>query len=154
VEELISNKTIMANWHELIIIAQKDANIILDCEVEAYVVMVLMNYTSSRNFANIVLSLEYLNTLLITGNHQSKMKSIADQCLLYSGLFPKRSIKKNVPVSYFSSLGQAAYSQLVSYVYRTEPELSCLYEKLSLEFANISDVMVCMRKGEFNRGDC
>jgi hypothetical protein len=78
------------------------------------------------------------------------MKSIADQCLLYSGLFPKRSIKKNVPASYFTNLGQAAYNQLVNYVYKTKPELSCLYEKLSLEFATISNVMFYMRKDYFN----
>ena len=145
----ISNKTVLANWHELILIAQREANICLESEVEAYVVMALMSHTNSNNLANSILSTQYLEAVFYDDNKKQKMKSVADKCLIYSGLFPLRAKKINVSTSYFINLGRSAYYQLVEYLPSSQPSMINLYEKLAFQFQSISNVIMYMRKKDY-----
>lgn len=150
---IITYQTQAAHWHELILLAQKDTKIVLDHEVEAYVVMMLMRHMCRTNLAEVILSLEYLKALeLPEKNQNTKMQIVADQCLIHAGLFPHRAMKKQVSSHYFIDLGRTAYAQLMESLSLIMPSLSALYCKLSAEFKSISSVMVNMRPEQASFG--
>jgi hypothetical protein len=144
--KIITHQTQAAHWHELIILAQKDVKIVLDHEVEAYVVMMLMRHMCRTDLADVVLSLEYLKALELPEKSQNtQIQIVADQCLIHAGLFPDRAMRKSVSTHYFIDLGRSAYAQLMERLSFVMPSLSALYFKLCAEFNAISNVMLNMR---------
>ncbi|TNF69675.1 MAG: hypothetical protein EP298_02935 [Gammaproteobacteria bacterium] len=144
--KLIYQNTEIGHWYDLILMAQEDAAIQLEHELEGYVVMMLMRFNRTKSLSDAVLALEFLEALDEKNNkNHDQMREVADKCLIYSGLFPERTKRKRVDEHYFIQLGQSAYRILCDAISHGMPLLSRLYEKLSSEFIAIVDVIGAMR---------
>ncbi|MCF6766384.1 hypothetical protein L3V82_11425 [Thiotrichales bacterium 19S3-7] len=144
--KLIYQNTEIGHWYDLILMAQEDASIQLEHELEGYVVMMLMRFNRTRSLSDAVLALEYLEALDEKNSKKhDQLREVADKCLIYSGLFPDRTKRKRVNEHYFVQLGQSAYRILCDALSHGMPLLSSLYEKLSSEFITIVDVIGAMR---------
>lgn len=143
---LIYQNNEISHWYDLILLAQKDSAINLEHELEGYVVMMLMRFNRRPSLANAVLAIEFLESFKVSGSRKhTQLREVADQCLLYSGLFPKRAKRKRVSSDYFIELGQSAYQGLRDHLFYAMPVLSKLYAQLSEEFIKITDVIYAMR---------
>ena len=147
--QFVIHPTSTAQWHSLVCDAESVANIYLDEELQSYLVFLLMRFLSKPDIAGKVLALEYIESLLSSGQHkQNKLRDVGDVCLLHAGLFPKRSKRKRVSETYFIELGSGAYHHLSEVV---ENQIAELYFRLSQSFIPIRDLLNTMRNlGEYH----
>jgi hypothetical protein len=75
----------------------------------------------------------------------NQLRDVGDQCLLLSGLFPKRAEKQLVKVSYYVNLGRSAYHHLSDGVHQASADL---YRQLAETFVMLMDLLQTIR--EFN----
>lgn len=124
-----------AQWHDLVKEAEAFNGVNLDEELESYLVFLLMRYTGKPELAMKVMALDYLEGALTLGSERrEKMRDVGDQCLLYSGLFPKRAEKRRVRVSYYVDLGRTAYQNVADAAHAAMAEM----------FAHLADSFVCL----------
>jgi len=89
-----------------------------------------------------ILALDFLEGRRLAGQRRiGALRDVGDQCLLYSGLFPRRARRRRVPVQYFVDLGRSAYAQLAE----VEHGLGELFERLSRDFVVLMDVLQAMK---------
>lgn len=132
----------LSQWHSLISDAEQAAGISLEPDLESYLVFTLMRYLSRPEMAQRVLALDYLEAAHCQGRaQQDRLRDVGDQCLLYSGLFPRRAERRRVRVSYYVDLGRSAYHHLGS----TRIALSELYHELARAFVSAMDVLQAIR---------
>lgn len=142
-EKLLLHPTSTAQWHALIEEAQLATHHRLDEELESYLIFLLIRFTDKPQFAQSVMALEYLQSVLASGNMRNeKLRNVGDQCLLFSGLFPHQAEKRHVEINYFVQLGRGAYRELSSY---TRNSLASMYAHLSEGFVALMDVLHSMR---------
>ncbi|WP_455199935.1 hypothetical protein [Kaarinaea lacus] len=135
--------TSTAQWHSLVCEAERVANIFLDEELQSYLVFLLMRFLSKPDIAGKILALEYIESLLSSGQHkQNKLRDVGDVCLIHAGFFPRRARRKRVSESYFIELGSGAYHHLSGVV---EHQVADLYYRLSQSFVSIRDLLIAMR---------
>jgi len=67
---------------------------------------------------------------------------VGDQCLLYSGLFPKRAEKRRVRVSYYVDLGRTAYQNVAE---ATQAAMRDMFAHLAESFVSLMDTLQAMR---------
>src|SRR5689334_10421216 len=109
-QSLILHPTATAQWHDLILTAQRTASIHLQEDLECYLVFLLMRFSDNPQLAGSVLGLDFLEAY--SKYRHQQLKEVGDKCLLYAGLFPGRAIKRRVKISYFVKLGQTAYATI------------------------------------------
>lgn len=143
-QSLILHPTSIAQWYTLLNDAQQTCAIHLQEDLECYLVFLLMRFTDKPAIASSVLGLDFLSGYQhIEGPHRHQLlKEVGDKCLLFSGLFPERAIKKRVKLSYFVKLGQTAYSTLSNSLATQE----ALFTTLCHEFPKLMDVLHAMRE--------
>lgn len=142
-QSLILHPTSIAQWHALLNEAQKSSTIYLKEDLEAYLVFLLMRFTSQPEIASSVLGLDFLKCHQYRDAEQSHLlKDLGDRCLLFAGLFPGRAIKRRVKLSYFIKLGQRAYSTLSNQINEQES----LFIQLCFEFPRLMDVLHATRE--------
>ena len=140
---LVVHPTAAAQWHALVHDAESAAGERLDPALESYLVFLLMRFAGRPEMAGSVLALEYLHGMLAAGQlRRDRLRDVGDQCLLYSGLFPRRAERLCVRVSYFVELGRGAYRQLATSL---EDGLAEMYAAVSLGFVSLMDVLQTMR---------
>jgi len=66
---------------------------------------------------------------------------VGDQCLLFSGLFPRRAERRRVRVSYYVKLGRSAYQNLADSLSKTAD----LFTLLAEEFIAAMDTLQAIR---------
>ncbi len=132
-----------AQWNKLVLEAEEAIHIHLDEDLESYLVFLLMRFHSRPEIAKSVMALEYLEGLQASGQmRREQMRSVGDQCLLYSGLFPQRARRSRVTIGYYVDLGRSAYRNLA------EDEQSALAEtftKLASHFVPLMDTLQALR---------
>jgi hypothetical protein len=74
-----------------------------------------------------------------------QLRNIGDQCLLLSGLYPKRAEKRLVRVSYYVDVGRSAYHHISDCM---QQAVADLYRQLAEGFIQLMDVLQAIR--EFN----
>ncbi len=142
---MASNKTplLTAQWNKLVLEAEEAIHIHLDEDLESYLVFLLMRFHTRPEIAKSVMALEYLEGLQASGQvRREQMRSVGDQCLLYSGLFPQRARKSRVTIGYYVDLGRSAYRNLA------EDERSAFAEtftKLATHFVTLMDTLQALR---------
>lgn len=142
-EALLLHPTSTAQWHALVAEAQSKAARHLDEELESYLIFLLMRFTSKPEMASSIMALQYLQSILEIGQiRQEKLRDVGDQCLLYSGLFPKRAQRRRVEISYFVDIGRSAYHELSNCRVKS---VSLMYAHLSEGFVALMDVLQSMR---------
>lgn len=139
---MVERTGLLAQWHSLVSDAEQAAGVKLDEELESYLVFTLMRYLSRPEMVQRVLALDYLQAAHSQGrDQQTKLRDVGDQCLLFSGLFPRRAERRRVRVSYYVDLGRSAYRHLG----HTRDPLSSLYADLSYAFVSAMDILQAVR---------
>lgn len=133
-----------AQWYSLVCDAGSLAGHRLEEDVESYLVLTLDHFTTEIKLASTVLALDFLASINMPNQADAmKLREVGDQCLILSGLFPERALRKHVSLDYFIELGKGAYhsiSHQESHPY--DPEL---FYQLSLNFVGLMDILHHMR---------
>ena len=140
--KLVLQPTELAQWHALVSEAQVASSRQLDESLESYLVFLLMRFSGQPEMARRIMAMEFLEAQREPGLKSDRLRDVGDQCLLFSGLFPKLAEKRLVKVSYFVALGRTAYDQLSGMVDRHSDRL---YGRLAQTFVGIMDVLHAMR---------
>lgn len=138
--------TKIAEWQTLVSEAEEITGWHIDESLESYLVFTLDHFTRSNKISSIVIAFDYLNSIKLQGRKsEESLRNIGDHCLLLSGLFPERALKKNVSLSYFVGIGKQAYNLIStgSYHHALDPKL---FYALSENFIGLMDVLHHMRK--------
>lgn len=107
---IISNATSTVLWRNLVRDAARSAKIVLDEELESYLVFTLMRHLRDASMISRLLALDFLDALLLGGRQRERaLGETGDRCLLIAGLFPGQAQRRHVSASYFLQLGIAAY---------------------------------------------
>lgn len=140
---LVVHPTEISQWHALVNEAQGLRRLVLEEDLESYLIFLLMRYTKQPEMISSIIALEYLNSQQQVGQlRQDKLRDVGDKCLLFSGLFPGHAQKRRVGVSYFVDIGQSAYSTLSTI---EDGAIAPLFAQLCDEFVALMDVLQAMR---------
>jgi len=137
--------TTIAEWQALVAEAEVKTGYEFEENVENYLVLTLDHYTRKGNIASVVIAIDFLEGTNIEKPRDGLLlREVGDQCLLISGLFPERVLKKNVSLNYLIGMGQQAYLALTDTRLKAnfDPEL---YQKLSCNFVGLMDLLNAMR---------
>ena len=110
---LLHDATPLALWHHVVQEAEVACSITLKQDIEAYLVFLLMKYTTQPEVLKQIIALEVLESMTL--KHQQRamvLQEVGDKCLLFSGLFPGLAQKRLTKLSYFVRVGQAAYGHI------------------------------------------
>ena len=148
-EQLILQPNSTAEWHALVSDTINETKITLPEDIESYLVFLLMRFTKDVDLAKKIVAIDFLEGQKQTGNQkQNKLRDVGDLCLLFSGLFPERALKRKLKVSYYVTIGQSAYNNLGQ---ESSNSLANLFSNLSKSFVALMDILQNMRK--FNSSD-
>ena len=132
-----------AQWRELVKEAMSYNGVNLDEELESYLVFLLMRYMKETDLTSRVMALEYLRGMQSPASERNeRMRDVGDQCLLFSGLYPKQAQRRQVKISYYVKMGRSAYSSLSGY---TQSALATMYSNLADSFVALMDTLLAMR---------
>lgn len=138
--KILLNSTSVASWHEIIHEAERRCATVLNEELEAYLVFMLMRYLTKPEIVKQVMAKEFMASLQLSASHRElALRGVGDKCLLFSGLFPKMAESRLVKISYFVNLGQSAYGTLA----KTHHDL---YGSLATQFVTLMDVLQSIRQ--------
>jgi hypothetical protein len=116
--------------------AQFGAKVQLPAVLEDYVICMLVRHIGTPSSAGDEYSGEFFEKLIENhGGVDNDLRTIGDQCLTYSGLFPEHAIRNGMPVTYFVHVGQNAYREYAS---NTD---SNIYHYLGEAFVPIMDIL-------------
>ena len=133
----------MAGWRALLGKVQFVAKIELHPILEEYLVRVLFRTTKNPVLEQGSRGPELLKKVAEQNLEDlNDLRAVGDHCLVFAGLFPEQAIIRNLPISYFVKLGQAAYDQ-----YR-ERDDQLIFGMLSEFFVDLMDVMQTLRELE------
>ncbi len=143
-KKLILASSELAQWHELVCAAEADYGCHLDEAMQSYLVFTLMRFMKKQDLNTRALALDYLQTHDLPNKmKQKQLRDVGDQCLLVSGLYPKRAAKKLVRVSYYVNLGRSAYHHLSDCAQQGVAEL---YHQLEETFIVLMDLLQTIRQ--------
>ncbi len=133
----------MAGWRALLSKAQFVAKVELHTMLEEYLVRML--YRTTRPPASKSHGQPFDHQQATLGQpieDAEDLRAIGDHCLLFVGLFPEQAIGRDMPISYFVKVGQAAYQEFGQYA--REP----VFWMLSEFFVEVMDVLHTLREVE------
>lgn len=136
---LLTTNDTLGLWQTVVKEAEGQCAIILEKELEAYLVALLMRYTNQPDVLQHTAATSFLNAFHNDVHRTSSLQHVGDQCLLFSGLFPRIAEKRHVKLSYFVKLGQSAYSAISG-------TANDLYGSLSMQFVMLMDVLQSIRQ--------
>ena len=140
---IVTAASATSQWQGLVREAQRAAQTELDEQLESYLVFLLMRFMGDTRVAARVLALDYLEGMQAAGSErQLRLRDVGDRCLLVSGLFPQRAVRRRVSVGYFVRLGRGAYGHLAE---RLESSLADLYIRLEKGFVVLMDTLHALR---------
>lgn len=140
---IVTEPTATAQWQSLVVEAEDKANRTLSDTLESYLVFTLMRFTQRPDMLTGAMALAFMNGLNEQGQRRhDDLRDIGDQCLLFSGLFPRHAQRRLVRVSYFVNLGRSAYQQLHGELRHAGRKL---YGQLASDFIAMTDVLLAMR---------
>ncbi len=143
-ESLVLQPTAAAQWHSLVKEAESSSHCQLEEDLESYLVFLLMRFTSDKNIAARVLTLDYLYAMHEVGLHNRLrlVRDVGDLCLLHAGLFPLRAQRRRVSISYFVGLGRSAYLHLAAHMPNSSADT---YAHLGHGFVRLMGILQAMR---------
>lgn len=140
--DTVVNDGITAQWHSLITDAQSASGIILNVSVENYLINTLIHYTQRPDIAKRVFAIDYLKIQHQQGHvHRTQLRELADQCLLYAGLFPQYAKRHNLSAGYYIDIGRSAYIDLAN----IRNSISTLFEELSESFIKLMKTLLAIQ---------
>ncbi|KTC96449.1 hypothetical protein Lgee_2132 [Legionella geestiana] len=140
---LILHPTDTSQWHALVNEAQAATRLLLEEDTESYLVFLLMRYTGAPHMLESVLALDVLESMKALRQRKSLlMRDVGDKSLLFCGLFPGIARRRNVGLTYYADIGQAAYQHAGEMEGR---ESGALYLSLSSQFNVLRQILQAMR---------
>jgi hypothetical protein len=137
---LLTSQTPIALWHNVIKEAEEQCDIILNEELEAYLISLLMRYIDKPEVAQQIFATAFLEGLQKPQQQRHlSLQNVGDQCLLYAGLFPRHAAKHHVKLTYFVDLGRAAYANISNVT-------NDLYSALAFQFVVLTDILQSIRQ--------
>lgn len=145
-KQLILHPTDISQWHALVNEAQSSTRLILNENTESYLVFLLMRFSQGPKLIESVVALDFLESMRKPRKLQVELlRDVGDKSLLFCGLFPGIAEQRNVSLSYFSDMGQAAYLTVGEL---QESQTADLYFQLSAQFVTLQHILRAMR-GEY-----
>lgn len=137
---LLINKTPLELWVQEVKRAEDCCSTVLNKDVEAYLVFLLMRFTNKPEITHQIVTTHFLESLN-RRNYERKLglQEVGDQCLILTGLFPKIAEKRHVKMSYFVDIGRSSYSAI-------SHATNDLYGLLSTQFVIMMDVLQSLRQ--------
>ena len=130
-------------WRDLVKEAIDYNGVNLDEELESYLVFLLMRYMKETTLTSKVMALEYLRGQQHpTAQRNECMRDVGDQCLLFSGLYPKLAQRRQVKISYYVKMGRSAYASVSGYA---QSAIANMYSHLAESFVSLMDTLQAMR---------
>src|SRR3990167_9816497 len=131
---LLTNPNPSQLWQEVIKHAEERCSVTLKAELESYLVSLMIRYTDKPNVAKQVFASALFEALDKSQAERSLLlQQLGDQCLLYAGLFPQSSQRKQVKINYFVDIGRLAYGTI-------SHTTSDLFGSLAFQFVLLMDV--------------
>jgi len=147
---MTSSSGITAQWHKLISDAQLECGIQLELPIESYLVHTLINYTQRPEITARIFAIDYLLAQQEQGQTRNlQLREIADQCLLYAGLFPQHAKRRHVSPSYYVNIGRSAYSDLSN----DDNAWSEVFANLSHHFITLMDTLLAIHHIDSKESD-
>ncbi len=144
----IPQSTQLAEWQALVDEASLQAGYHFDNNVEHYLVLTLDHFTTEKSLANVTMAIDFLLAFEKLGRQGGELlRQVGDKCLLLTGLFPERALRKNVSLEYFIGIGQQAYHILADFRFKQIYDNE-LFDKLSKDFVELIHVLQAMRQFE------
>lgn len=132
----------ISQWQALVAEAEELTGVQLGEELESYLVFTLMRYLRRPEMAQRILALDFLEAFQHSHPQRNEaLRDVGDQCLLFSGLFPRRAERRRVRVSYYVKLGRSAYQNLADSLSKTTD----LFTLLAEEFIAAMDTLQAIR---------
>jgi len=137
------NDGITEQWHTLVSDAQSASGIHLNSSLENYLVNTLIHYTQRTDIAERVFAIDYMLAQHEQGHtRRNQLRELADQCLLYAGLFPQYAKQHNVNSKYFIDLGRSAYFDLAT----IKDSITSIFEELCQSFIKLMQTLLAIPK--------
>lgn len=138
---LLTNATPLALWQDVIKKAENRCLVTLKEELEAYLAALLIRYTNKPDLLKQIVATAFIEALQQQHENQRimQLQHVGDQCLLFSGLFPRIAEKRHVKLSYFVELGRSSYAAISN-------KTNDLYGLLAIEFVVLMDVLQSIRQ--------
>ena len=141
--DIPAQATATEQWRDLIKEAIDYNGVKLDEELESYLVFLLMRYMKETSLTSKVMALEYLRGQQHpTAQRNECMRDVGDQCLLFSGLYPKLAERRQVKISYYVNMGRSAYVSVSGF---TQSAIANMYSHLAESFVSLMDTLQAMR---------
>lgn len=141
---ILTSSTQTALWQSIVHKAEAECSIVLQEDLEAYLVFLLMRYINQSDLLHECIAPLFLRaSQLMRDGRRAVLQEVGDRCLLLSGLFPMLVERRLVKVSYFVRLGQTAY-------HAVSKKQNDLYELLSNQFVPMMDVLQSLRHAELS----
>ena len=132
----------ISQWQALVAEAEELSGVQLGEELESYLVFTLMRYLRRPEMAQRILALDFLEAFQQSHPRRNEaLRDVGDQCLLFSGLFPRRAERRRVRVSYYVKLGRSAYQNLADSLSKTAD----LFALLAKDFIAAMDTLQAIR---------
>ncbi len=145
-KSIILHPTEISQWHALLNEAQAATRLVLNEHTESYLVFLLMRFAHGPKLIESIVALDFLESMHSSARMRIElMRDVGDKSLLFCGLFPGIAQKRQVSLSYFSNMGQAAYTTVGELQGDSHAEL---YFQLSAEFNKLRQILQAMR-GDF-----
>lgn len=132
---------ITSQWHTLVTDAQSACGVQLKLNIEGYLVNTLVNYSQRPEIAARIFAIDYMLAQNKQGQvRHIQLRDVADQCLLYAGLFPQYAKHHNVKASYYINIGRSAYSDLSN----AKNTYTNIFAELSECFVELMDTLLAI----------
>ncbi|HLB42139.1 MAG TPA: hypothetical protein VJN02_04685 [Gammaproteobacteria bacterium] len=137
--DLLISTTSLVLWQDVVKHAENRCSITLRHELETYLISLLIRYTNQPEATRQIAATAFLNALQLSEcERQVSLQRVGDQCLLFTGLFPRIAEKRHVKINYFVDLGRSAYAAI-------SHTGNDLYASLALQFVVLMDVLQSIR---------
>jgi hypothetical protein len=137
--KLLINPNPNGLWRDIIHEAEANCRSKLQVELEAYLVNLLVRYSTQPELASQIMATQFLEGAKLSPSERAvALQHVGDSCLLYSGLFPGIAEKRRVKISYFIDMGRSAYSTIST-------TSNDLYDLLTKSFVAIMDLLQSLR---------
>ena len=132
-------------WYEFFNEAEYALDIKLNDDVKVYVISLISSNTDIEFLDDIPLGIAYLESQDNFKEDKTRLKHVADKCLLLAGMFPEHAFKRNVTPDYFANLAVTGYFQLSGLGSPNKGRSSSLYSSLAFDFYDVVKVVFYMR---------
>lgn len=147
-KDLILHPTDISQWYALINEAQASTQLVLDENIESYLVFLLQRFAQTPQLLESVLATDFLEAMHTVGKQQiESLRAVGDKSLLLCGLFPGIATRRHVTLEYYTGMGRSAYLTISEL---HEKPLSELYLQLSEGFLNMQKILQAIR-GEYRQ---